>query len=238
MAFSLATFVKKVKRKTRYGNPATTSDAITDDIVHYINQRGLRLWRRYPWHWNIVEFSISISANEVNYTLDSEVGDIIAIDSGQGGYLKKIATLKQYLERFRGRSVATDPGSVSRYVRMGRASTKALKIKVWRTPTESATLTGWGKKRLDRYIVADIATNTDMEFFPDEVLPVLEAGVLSDIYEAQGKTMESAVKEDFFTREMERMVSESTVEEDSEEERAPSDYMVFHKRMRGGTTVT
>lgn len=241
MSISLATLMQQVKRKTRYGDISNTSDQITADIVHYINQRRFRIWRRYPWHWVIKEFSISITANEKNYTLDSEIGDIIAIDNNEGDYLKKI-TLKRYLQWYKSEETADsteDKGEVTRYVMVGRdETTKALKIKVWRTPFTNDTFTGWGKKRITRYAVADIATNTDLEFFPEEVIPVLEAGVLADIYEAQGKTPEAAVKESYFNNEMNAMVGEATVEEDTEEESPLPDYMIFHNRKRGGTTVT
>jgi hypothetical protein len=238
-ALTLAQFIQQCKRKTRYGDPANTTDSITADIVHYTNQRRFRLWRRYPWAWSVYEFTLALVAGTINYTLDVLVGDIVAIENGAGGYIIK-RTLKRYLQWHKG---VSDSGSTadnpSDYVRMGQdEATDALKIKVWPTPASAANRTGWGKKRLARYAVADIATNTDFGFFPEEVLDVLEAGVLADIYEAQGKVPESVSKNQYFQAEMERMVKEEAVEADSEEQRDPPDYMVFHKRKRGGTTVT
>lgn len=234
---SLATLVQQLKRRSRYGDPSNTSDQITSDIVHYVNQRRLRIWRRAAWHWSMKEFTLALVAGTLNYTLDSEVGDIIAIDNGNGDYLKK-RTMKRYLAWHKSASSASDTGAVSDYVRMGLDSTKSIMIKVWPTPAAAANLTGWGKKRVERYAVADIATNTDIEYFPEEVLPVLEAGVLADIYEAQGKPLDAAAKESYFKNELEAMVKEEAVEEDSEEESAAPDYYTFHKRRRGGTTVT
>lgn len=236
---SLATFVKKLKRKTRYGDPSNTSDDTTDDIVHYINTRALRINRRYPWHWNIVEFTLNLLTTTVDYTLGATVGDIIVIDNGNGGYLTK-RTLKRYLQWHKSSSAnaADDVGSVTDYMRMGYDANKCIKIKIWPTPSSAASITGYGKKRFSRYTTADLLTNTDIDLLPDDVLPVLEAGVLADIYEAQDKGNNYLAKEAYFNAELEKMVKEETVEEDSEEERPAPDYFLFHKRKRGGTCVT
>jgi len=239
-ALTLAQFIQQCKRKTRYGDPSVTTDSITADIVHYTNQRRFRLWRRYPWAWSIYEFTLALVAGTINYTLDVLVGDIVAIDNGNGGYFKK-RTLKRYLQWHKGSQTSDESTSdnPSDYVRMGQdEATDALKIKVWPEPASAANRTGWAKKRIARYAVADIATNTDFGYFPEEVLDVLESGVIADIYEAQGKTAESVAKNQYFQAEMERMVKEEAVEEDSEEQRDPPDYMIFHRRKRGGTTVT
>ncbi len=239
MALSLANLVQQVKRKTHYGDINSITDQITADIVHYINQRRFRIWRKYPWHWIIKEFTIPIQAGIVNYTIDAEIGDIIAIDNNHGGYLKKL-TLKRYLEWFKGGGNSSeDTGIISRYILMGRdPSTKALTIKIWKTPASNETLTGWGKKRIERYSVNNISTNTDIEYFPEEVLDVLEQGVIADIYEAQNRLDMSMAKEKFFMDELHRMVNEATMEEDVEEETPPPDYFMFHYRKRNGTTVT
>jgi hypothetical protein len=235
---SLGTLIQQVKRKTRYGDIATTTDQATADIVHYINQRSQRLWRRYNWGWSILEFTLSIVASTINYTLGATVGDIIAIENSNGGYLNK-RTIKRYLQWHKSGSTDDNSGSTSDYMRMGLDSTtKAIKIKVWPTPSTSASLTGWGKVRIVPYAVSDIAANTYIAYFPEEVLPVLEAGVLADIYEAQAKTAEHLEKEAFFNSEMEKMVKEEASEADSEEEIPAPDYFTFHKRKRGGTTVT
>lgn len=234
---SLATFVQQIKRRTKYGDPANISDQLTADIVHYTNQRRFRLWRRYPWYWSILEFTLPLVAGVIDYTLNAALGDIIAIENGAGGHFKK-RTLKLYLVWHQSDSSAQseNPGD---YVRMGQdAATKALKIKVWPLPAAAANRTGWGKQRISRYTVADLATNTDLEYFPEETIDVLEAGVLADVYEAQGKTADSALKNQFFQAEMERMVNEEKVEDDSEEQSDVPDYMAFHRRKRGGTTIT
>jgi hypothetical protein len=195
------------------------------------------LWRRYPWAWSVYEFTLALVAGNINYTIDALVGDIVAIENGAGGYMVK-RTLKRYLQWHKGASAETSDNP-SDYVRMGQdEATDALKIKVWPQPSSGVNRTGWGKKRIARYTLTDLATNTDFGFFPEEVLDVLESGVIADIYEAQGKTAESVSKENYFQAEMERMVKEEAVEADSEEERPQSDYMMFHKRKRGGTTVT
>jgi len=235
----LSTLIEQLKRKTGYGDASTTSDDKTENIVHWINERRLRLWRRFPWHWAIVEFDINFTVNEDDYTLDATVGDIIAIDNGSCDYLKK-RTIKQYLQWFKGDTSEDEiTGGPTDYVRMGQvAATKALKIKVWPTPATAATRVAFGKQRIDRYTVADIATNLDIEYFPDAVIPVLEAGVLADIYEAQGETAKMTAKEKYFENATEAMVTEESTEEDDEEQSAAPDYMTFHKRKRGGTSVT
>jgi len=225
---SLATLVQQVKRKTRYGDIANTSDQVTADIVHYINQRCLRLWRRYPWHWSIVDFTVSLVSGTTEYTLASTVGDIIAIETGTVDVYYKECTRKTLKDR----------NDEDRYVVKGLNSSKAIKIEVYPVPTAAADRDGWGKARLNRYTTADLATNTDIAYFPEDVLTIIEIGVLADIYEAQGKPNESLAKEGLFMKEMESLVKESTIMEDSEEQIPAPDYYTFHKRKRGGTTVT
>lgn len=233
---SLATLVVQLKRRSQYGDPNNTADQLTADIVHYINQRRLRIWRRCPWSWSILEFTLPLVVGTIDYVLAVTIGDIVAIEDGQGGYFKK-RTLKRYLAWHKGSS-STDSDNPSDYVRMGMNANKALMIKVWPSPASAANRTGWAKKRLVRYTVADIATNTDLEYFPDEVLDVLEAGILADIYEAQGKKSDSDVKNAYFNDELKSMAKEEAVEEDSEEQSDLPDYLLFHNRRRGGTTVT
>lgn len=225
---SLATLVQQLKRKTRYGDIANTSDQVTSDIIHYINQRCLRLWRRYPWHWSIVDFTLSLVAGTKAYTLAATVGDIIAIETGTEDVYYKECTRKTLKDR----------NDEDRYVVKGLDASKAIKIEVYPVPTEAASRDGWGKTRLSRYTSADLATNTDIAYFPEDVLTLIEIGVLADIYEAQGKTNESLAKENLFIKEMESLVKESTIQEDSEEQRPAPDYYIFHKRKRGGTTIT
>lgn len=239
MALSLATFIKRAKRKTRYGSVSTTTDLVTEDIVHYFNERCFKFWRRHPWWWIIKEFTIPIVATVVDYTLtDTEIGSIEAIDIGQGDYLRKI-TLKRYLQWFRGKTVSEDVGlGITHYVPMGRhATTKALKLKVWGTPAASATLTGWGKQRITRYTVADIATLTDIPYFPEEFLDVIMAGVIADIKEAQDKFAEALEKDRYFRSELDRAVIEDSKTETQAHKTPPPDYIIWSRRKRGGTTV-
>ena len=234
---SLATFVQQLKRRTKYGDPANTADQLTADIVHYVNQRRFRLWRRYPWAWSVLEFSLPLVPGVIDYVLDPAVGDIVAIENGQGGYFLK-RTLKRYLQWHRGSSPDAVSDNPTDYVRMGEDANKSLKIKVWPSPASAVNRTGWAKKRITRYAVADLLTNTDIEYFPEEVLDVLEAGVLADIYEAQAKTADAALKNQYFQAEMERMVNEESVEEDPEVGPDVPDYLIWQRRRRGGTTVT
>jgi hypothetical protein len=227
VSLSLASLVQRTKRITRYGDPSVTTDQITADIVHSINQRALRIWRRCAWHWSIEEFTLSVIANDVDYTLEAAIGDIIAIETETAG---------EFFEKRTRKSLKKNDNHA--YVRMGMDSDKNIKIQIWPVPSESATYTGWGKKRFTRYSVSDLATNTDIAFFPDEVLPVLEAGVIADIYSAQEKYNEAALKETWFTRELNDMVKEEAVEEDSEEESDAPELSTVRRRKNGGTTIT
>lgn len=234
---SLATFIKQAKRKTRYGAISNTSDQTTKDIVHYINERRFRIWRRYPWYWTLKEAALSISANKINYNLSTELGSIFAIDSGEGYYLKGV-TLKQYLQWYRGSSSSGSTGNVTRYVKVGYdATTKAIKIKIWKTPTASASMTVYGKKRIERYSISDIATNTGFEFFPEEVMGVLMTGVVADIYKAMGQNNDAAQENLEFKQALEEMVGEEHIQDDQDQQSPPPDYYAWAKRKRGGTTV-
>lgn len=235
---TLSELVKSIKRRARYGDISNISDQITADIISYINTARFDIWRRYPWWWAIEEYNLNVISGQSDYTLDSGVGDILGISAPNeyGGNLSRL-DLKTYIRYYKGS--ISDSTSVSYYVVLGRDSaTKAIKIRLIATPSTNATIQVYAKKKIDRYSVSDINTNTEIELFPEEVVDLIEEGALAPVYEAKGEKELALAKINYFKNELERMIKEIKSVSDSPERDYPSDYILFHRNRGSGTQVT
>ena len=239
MALTLSEFIQIVKRQARIGDVGVTSDQVTTDIIRYLNMRRRRFWRRWPWDWSLEDISISITAADVaagttDYTLGANVGDIWILDAGGDAPLTPV-TLKRYYTWIKRSNQA--PSELKHYVKIGRNSSGNLKLRLWPTPASAQTVTGFGKKRLTNYAVADIATNTGIEYFPEDVLDILKLGVESDVAEGKGEKEVAVLKDSQFESMMNKLVPEDENQSDEEVTSPPPAYYVRKKRARGGTTV-
>ena len=232
---TLATFVILCKRQQRYGEIATTTDQITSDIVQYFNRRERRMWRRWSWDFIQEPITVTMAVGTTDYTLASTIGEVTILTPSDGVGQIKRTSLKRYHQWQK--DSANTPGSVSRYVPIGRDSSGSLKIRVWPTPASSDTIIGFGKTKITSYTVSDIATNTAIQYFPEEALDVLLLGVCSDIAEAQGNKVEAKEKDQRFKDEMDDLIPDSENHPDEELSSPPPDAYIFNKRHRGGTQV-
>ena len=226
--------VKHVKRRGRFGDINTTTDQVTTDIIQLANSAMFRMWRKWPWDWSLADISISATAGEDDYTLGATIGDIIVLEAGNDNYLVPV-TLKRYLQwQKRADESRTKP---TNYVRLGRDSSGNLKIRLWPTPDTALTITGWGKKRITKVTVADIAASTSLAYFPEETHDVLLEGVLAGVYELQGEKAQALAQDKKFEDMLSAMIPEEQSHPDIEVQRQMPDYLIKKLRSRGGTTV-
>lgn len=236
MGMTLGEFLELCKRQMRHGDPAVTSDQVTEDLVRYLNLRRRRFWRKWYWDWSLDELSTAMVVGQSDYTFGATVGEIIILQiEGEDDYLTPVG-MKEY---FRWKKKANEgQGTPTHYIRLGRDASKNIKVRVWRTPSAAGTIGGFAKKRLTDYTVADIATNTGFEYFPDDVLDILKVGVESDIAEAKGNKEEALEKDRRFEKMMKDLIPEEMVKPD---EQITTPAPEFWRRRRGlrrsGTTV-
>ena len=110
-------------------------------------------------------------------------------------------------------------------------------ITVWPEPSSDGTIVGFGKSKITEYVVADIATNTAIEFFPGFTHEILIQGGLSDISKIQGDMVAAGNYNAEFERQLTQLVPEVTSEGDQEITTPPPDRYIFNQRSRSGTQV-
>ena len=234
---TLAELIENVKRKCNFGSLSVTSDQATKDVLRSINNRRFEFWREYPWEWALEEISFTQAASTIDKTLAATIGDVVMLYVAGQGEIKR-TTFKEYATWLLDRSETQVPGEISHYLRNGRTSGNAIKLKFYRTPSEATAIVGWGKTRVSAYAVADIATNTGLEVFPVETHDVLENGVLADIFTIQ-KDVRAGMHESWWQQGLDKLKETEANQIDRPLRSQPSDYQRHQVRRRGrGTSVT
>jgi len=233
----LSTFVKTVKRQTSHGRLTVTNDQATKDIIDSLNARGFEAWRRHDWEFSLLELSITLVADQKDYTLDATAGSVIVLYGNESGLPLKRFTHREHLRWWRNFNGA--PGTVFGYVHIGRvAATGAIKIRMVNTPGGEGTILGWAKMKLVPYVVADIATNTGLTFFPEEFHNTLLYGVKSDIYEIQGKKDLGLVQDRKYSLTIGQAIIDEEGSPDAQLTSPPPPMYRKRQRTRGGTIVS
>ena len=236
MATPLQTMVNLVKRTARFGASGNNADQPAADIVEFINNWRFKIWRFWNWDWTQTAISFTLPANTTDYTLPATIGqvDILSIQ-GQTGYLTKF-TKKRYQQWIKNPSTsATDDGPVG-YLDLGRDASGNIKLRFVNTATADVVIEGFGKTRISRYVVADIATVTQMEFFPDEMLDLIYEGALSDAYEEMQDERAKPTRERVLAT-LNSLVRQVASDGSEEVTSPPPDMMIWRARNRGGSKV-
>jgi hypothetical protein len=231
---TLADFVIQLMREGRYGDPLVTDDSPTQDIIRLTNDYCFKLWRAWDWHWSVEIEEWTQAAGSADKTLSADVGDILAVDAGADDYLQKVS-LKEYL-RWQKRANESG-GTPRRYIKRGRDADGNFRIRLHPAPASATSMSAWYKKRLTRYTVADIATNTGMLFFPEEVLDVIRTGVQAGIAKIQGDKVEASTKRAEFKEDLAALIQEEESEADEEIQAPPPAAYRRRRRARGGSSV-
>lgn len=236
---NLDSAVKRVKRKTGYGQSGVTNDQATQDVLDAINDRLDQAWQRHPWSYSLTERQITTVAAQSDYTLEAADGGIELIYPQAGGKPLKRYTIAYYQEWHKGEaSDSEDTGGVFGYIHIGRTTADKLKVRLVHTPdTAGDVLICWTKNRITEYALADIATNTIIQFFPKEVHRLICRGAESDIYDIQGKKELAEKREAQFLDEIDALwAQEASVKDKRLRFSLPPLYR-RRQRARGGTGV-
>lgn len=239
--FTLDDLVKDVKIDSRINSDLnTTDDVATAKIIRNINNARLKIWGFRPWNWDMVDISFTQGRGAKDKTLDVSIGEIIILDAGGVNPLKK-ARFDEYFRWLH------DPlevqGEITRYIHIGRTSTKALKIRFWKTPADSTAIVGFGKKRINPYTVADIATNTQVEYFPDRAIQIVKDFSVALTEKSMGGSWFGTWQK--AQEDLETLASEEFSQFDENEDTPPPDYIKYVNMKRasllsrssGGSTV-
>ena len=238
----LAAAVKRVKRNTGLGVLSRTTDQVTQDIVNAINDRSYTFWNFHDWEYSLNPIEITMVTNQSDYTLTVDDGDILVLYPEKQGRPLRRYTFKEWLTyQRRATEDGNDAGNVFGYQSLGRNSADQRKVRMLRTPNSTNSgqkILGFSKKRLTVYTVADIATNTALNYFPREVHPIIVLGAEADINTVQKKPEAAKSKnKDFFGR-LQLLVTQETSEPDDSMTTRPPAIYVRRKRRRSGTNVT
>lgn len=231
--------VKRVKRKTGYGQLGVTNDQSTQDVLDAINDRLSQAWQRHPWSYSLTERTLTTVASTKDYTLETADGGIEVVYPQDGGKPLRRYSLAYYQEWHKGEaSDSEDEGEIFGYIHIGRSSADKLKIRLVHTPVSSGTVfVVWTKNRLTEYAPADIVTNTLIQYFPKEVHRLICRGAESDIYDIQGKKELAEKREAQFLNEIDALWGqEASVKDKKLRWDLPPIYR-RRQRARGGTGV-
>jgi hypothetical protein len=160
---NLDTFIEDIKRKTQYGSVSVITDKQTADILAATVDSLDLIAKYWPWDWLTEPVTITLVTNVTDYTLATNI--------------EALTSLKD-----------ADDNRVY-YDRIGRnTTTGARKIRL--TSSHTSDLVGFGKKKLTRFVAADLGTAKSFLPFPDDNAFVLKAFVLAEVLGYQGKPAE------------------------------------------------
>lgn len=238
----LSEAVKRIKRKTSLGTLTKTTDQVTLDIIDAINDRMDDAWRFHDWNFELNALEISLVADQSDYTLSADDGDIFILYPEKQGQPLRRYTFREWLEyRRRETEDGNDTGTVFGYQILGRNSSKQLKIRLLRTPNAANSgdkIIGFAKNRITKYTVADIATNTSLDYFPREMHPLIVIGAESNMLAIQKKPDAAARKDRRFFAGLQLLVDQETNEPDDIITTRIPKMIVRRRRHRSGTNVT
>lgn len=207
----LDTFIADIKRSTQYGAVGVTNDKQTGDIFTSVVNNLDLISKYWPWDWLMEPVAIVLLAGVTDYTLPAAVENLLELSDAN-----------------------TDPVY---YKKIGRdAVTGAKKIRL-NTKSLVGPLAGFGKKRMTRFVLADIGTAKSFLPFPDDNAFVLKAFVMADVLEYQGKAAESGGKRAYAMSLLKAMAGQESTDPAQLASSAPPAYYVAKKAARRGGRV-
>ena len=217
---TLAEVIISLKRLTNYGSISTTNDQMTLDIIKFANDRRDQIARAWSWDWLDEEITINLQPGATApqaFTLAANISSVKVLGGSGIGALERI-TQKEYLKWYYEGNVS---GHGPFYFYAGRdAATGARKIKVGNIANGVVTLTGYGKLRLTKFTVADIAAGTNFLPLPDDLVGILKRFLEADIKNAQSKKDEWPLVENLAKEDLKRATAEE-VSDSGEEPKSP-----------------
>ena len=234
---NLADAVKRVKRRTGHGTLTNTSDQATQDVVDEINDFINDGWRQDNWR---LRQTTSPSPPPPALGLHSHGLDGSVEDLYPRPAAPPRLTWRSYLKwhRDRGTSDSDDQGQVFAYANLGRDSSDKLKIRLLHTPnTTGDVFVGHSKLRLTEYVLGDIATNTRVQFFPEEAHNIICRGARAGVMIIQGKTEAGEALRKLALGELRELWAQENNTPDARLRRPLPGMIRRRMRARGGTRV-
>lgn len=237
MASYLQAAFDAIKREARAGVAGDYTEQYTTDLLTYWNRITQEMWKADNWDYSIEDISFTLAANtSTAYALPATIGKINILGiSGQTGYLRSFSE-KQY-RQWQKKVNTTDTGTVYGYVKRGLNASQQIQVLFVDTPADATLIEGEGKKRLVPILLADVAANSAILYFPDDVVEFIKewvAGVfMTAINDPRGPGIEARC-----ASKLKMMIADNKSDAADEVTSPPPDLTVFGSRQRGGTRVT
>lgn len=220
---TLAEVIVSQKRLTNYGSISTTNDQMTLDIIKFINDRRDQMARAWSWDWLDEEITINLQPGTTglqSFTLAVNISSVKVLGGSGIGALERI-TQKEYMKWYYEGNVS---GHGPFYFYSGRdAATGARKIKVGNIADGVTGLTGYGKLRLTKFTISDIAAGTNFLPLPDDLVGILKRFIEADIKNVQGKKDEWPLVERLAQDDLKRATAEEVSDAGEEPKSPPPD---------------
>lgn len=166
-------FIVDLKRVNQYGDESVTNDSPTTDLIRWINKYRKAVAKLTTWSWLIKSFNVTLVAGVQEIEISTSIKKIIAINNGNGGYLRKV-TIKQSLKWLTPSTGSNDTNLLGFFTDIGiNDTTGARTIKVFGKPGASGTLTAYGTKTFTDFLLSDIGTSKNFLPFSDEIMDMI-----------------------------------------------------------------
>jgi hypothetical protein len=245
---TLQEIVDGIKRDSQAGEVGNNADLSASDILRHFNDCRLEFWNADPWDWSIADIGpITIPAgNTARTSFDANIGEVICL-----GIVGEPGTLDSFTEKEWRRwqklannapagggnpNLATD--TVVGYVKRGRDASGNLQVLFVNPPSGATQIEGQGKIRLSpaRFAVTDIPNIAEIDYFPDEVQPILRRWAYGRFLDSI-KDQRGAGEIAGALQSIELLKGTNRTDPAKDAHTHPPDYIRFVNRKRGGRTV-
>lgn len=223
-------FIKGIKRENQYGDETVVNDEPTLDIVRQLNYWLKRIAKKKNWSWLLKTFSVTVTANAQDITLDSTIDRVEVISDGNGKELQKI-TPKEAVRWHTPAQDETDSTYVGYFIDLGVDTSGNKKIRVFGTPQGTGVLTAYGMQKVEDISIDDIGTGANLLPVPDDILALVQELVSAKIQKTKGNAnwiLEQKKAED----ELFAMIGESESDPSATPTTKPPNLYRLKKRMR------
>lgn len=244
---TLQEIIDGIKRDSQTGEPGNNADLPASDILRHFNDCRSEFWEENNWDWSIADIGpITIPAGNITRTaFAANIGEIIVLGIvGADGTLDSF-TEKEWRrwQKLASNAPSSTPGgtptdAITGYVRRGRDVNGSLQVLFVNAPASDTQIEGEGKIRLSpaRYALTDIPTTAQIDYFPDEVQPVLRRWAYGR-YLASIKDPRAEAELAGVAASIERLKGTTRTDPAKDAHTHPPDYIRWVNRKRGGRTV-
>lgn len=245
---TLQEIVDGIKRDAQAGEVGNNADLTASDILRHFNDVRLEFWNLNPWDWSKVYIGpITVPAGSTALvSMPAAVGELIVLGIvGQPGYLASF-TEKEYRAwqvvdanaSGGGANPALASDQITGYVKRGRDANGNIQVLFVNAPSSPTAIDGEGKVRLNpvRFAITDIPNIAEIDYFPDEVQPILRRWAYGRFLDSI-KDQRAAAELAGVAQAIETLKGTNRTDPASDAKTHPPDYIRFVNRMRGGRTV-